>query len=65
MYVSQRTMFATLPLIAIYLLALSILTDSIALRLRIKSRELERIAMMDPLLDITNRRLLESALTTN
>ena len=59
MYVSQRTMFATLPLIAIYLLALSILTDSIALRLRIKSRELERIAMMDPLLDIANRRLLE------
>lgn len=59
LFVSQRTMFATLPLIAIYLMALSILTDSIALRLRIKSRELERIAMMDPLLDIANRRLLE------
>jgi predicted signal transduction protein with EAL and GGDEF domain len=59
MFVSQRTMFATLPLIAIYLIALSVLTDSIALRLRIKSRELERIAMMDPLLDIANRRLLE------
>lgn len=58
-YVSQRTMFATLPLIAIYLLAMSMLTDSIAQRLRIKSRELERIAMMDPLLDIANRRLLE------
>jgi len=57
--VTQRTMFATLPLIAIYLIALSVLTDSIALRLRIKSRELERIAMMDPLLDIANRRLLE------
>lgn len=59
LFVSQRTMYATLPLIAIYLLALSALTDSIALRLRIKSRELERIAMMDPLLDIANRRLLE------
>lgn len=58
-FVSQRTMFATLPLIAIYMLAMSMLTDSIAQRLRIKSRELERIAMMDPLLDIANRRLLE------
>lgn len=57
--VSQHTMFATLPLIAIYIIALSVLTDSIAIRLRIKSRELERIAMMDPLLDIANRRLLE------
>lgn len=57
--VTQRTMFATLPLIGIYILALSALTDSIAVRLRVKSRELERIAMMDPLLDIANRRLLE------
>lgn len=57
--VSQRTMFATLPLIAIYLIALSVLTDMIATRLRHKSHELERIAMMDPLLDIANRRLLE------
>ncbi|WP_123346049.1 MULTISPECIES: sensor domain-containing diguanylate cyclase [unclassified Enterobacter] len=57
--VSQRTMFATLPLIAIYLIALSVLTDMIASRLRLKSHELERIAMMDPLLDIANRRLLE------
>lgn len=59
LFVSQRTMFATLPLVAIYIIALSVLTDSIALRLRVKSRELERIAMMDPLLDIANRRLLE------
>jgi len=58
-FVSQQTMFATLPLIAIYIIALSVLTDSIAIRLRVKSRELERIAMMDPLLDIANRRLLE------
>lgn len=59
MQVSQRTMFATLPLIAIYMLALSVLTHNIAVKLRNKSRELERIAMMDPLLDIANRRLLE------
>ena len=58
-YVSQRTMYLTLPLIGIYIIALSVLTDSIAIRLRLKSRELERIAMMDPLLDIANRRLLE------
>lgn len=58
-FVSQQTLFATLPLIAIYVIALSVLTNNIATRLRIKSRELERIAMMDPLLDIANRRLLE------
>lgn len=57
--VTSRTMLATLPLIAIYLIALSVLTDNIARKLRNKSRELERIAMMDPLLDIANRRLLE------
>lgn len=57
--VSQRTLLATLPLIAIYVIALSVLTDNIAKKLRHKSRELERIAMMDPLLDIANRRLLE------
>ncbi|MGK9175321.1 diguanylate cyclase [Yokenella regensburgei] len=57
--VTQRTMFATLPLIAVYMVALSVLTDTIAVKLRFKSRELERIAMMDPLLDIANRRLLE------
>jgi len=58
-FVTQRTMYATLPLIALYMVALSVLTDTIAVKLRIKSRELERIAMMDPLLDIANRRLLE------
>ncbi|MDV7024812.1 diguanylate cyclase [Atlantibacter subterranea] len=57
--ISQRTAYATLPLIAIYVLAVSALTDSIAIKLRQKSDELGRIAMMDPLLDIANRRLLE------
>lgn len=57
--VSQQTMLATLPLISLYVLALSLLTDSIAVKLRLKSQELERIAMLDPLLDIANRRLLE------
>lgn len=57
--VSARTMYATLPLIAIYTIALSMLTASISLKLREKSRELESIAMMDPLLGIANRRLLE------
>lgn len=58
-FVTQRTMLATLPLISLYVLALSLLTDGIAVKLRLKSQELERIAMLDPLLDIANRRLLE------
>lgn len=58
-FVSQQTMLATLPLISLYLLALSFMTDSISVKLRLKSQELERIAMLDPLLDIANRRLLE------
>ncbi|MEX3019772.1 diguanylate cyclase [Kluyvera sp. STS39-E] len=62
-YVSQRTMLATLPLISLYVLALSLLTDSIAVKLRLKSQELERIAMLDPLLDIANRRLLEQRIS--
>ncbi|WP_395490975.1 diguanylate cyclase [Cedecea davisae] len=57
--VSTRTMYATLPLISVYTIALSMLTASIAVKLREKSRELESIAMMDPLLGIANRRLLE------
>ncbi|HEY3985899.1 diguanylate cyclase [Cedecea sp.] len=57
--VSARTMYATLPLISVYTIALSMLTASMALKLREKSRELESIAMMDPLLGIANRRLLE------
>lgn len=61
--VSQRTMMATLPLISLYVLALSLLTDSIAVKLRLKSQELERIAMLDPLLDIANRRLLEQRIS--
>ncbi len=59
LHVSERTLYATLPLIAIYILALSVLTNSMAAKLRLKSQELGRIAMMDPLLDIANRRLLE------
>lgn len=57
--ISQRTVYATLPLISIYVLAVSVLTDAIARKLRLKSEELGRIAMMDPLLDIANRRVLE------
>lgn len=56
---AQRTVYATLPLIAIYVLAVSVLTDAIGSKLRQKSVELGRFAMMDPLLDIANRRLLE------
>lgn len=57
--VSVTTLYATLPLIAIYILALSLLTNAISRQLSRKTRELERIAMTDPFLDIANRRLLE------
>ncbi|ALB64755.1 diguanylate cyclase [Cronobacter condimenti 1330] len=57
--VSSRTLYATLPLIAIYVLALSLVSHSLAQRLRQKTRELERHANTDPLLNIANRRQLE------
>ncbi len=62
--VSETTLYATLPLIAIYILALSLLSHSISRQLSRKTRELERIAMTDPFLDIANRRLLELRIHT-
>ncbi|ELY3983218.1 diguanylate cyclase [Cronobacter muytjensii] len=57
--VSPRTLYATLPLIAVYVLTLSFVSHALAQRLRQKSRELERYANPDPLLNIANRRQLE------
>ncbi|ELY2496572.1 diguanylate cyclase [Cronobacter muytjensii] len=57
--VSPRTLYATLPLIAVYVLTLSFVSHALAQRLRLKSRELERYANPDPLLNIANRRQLE------
>ncbi len=57
--VSYRTLYATLPLISVYVLVLSMVSHALSTRLREKTRELERYANTDPLLNIANRRRLE------
>ncbi len=57
--VSSRTLYATLPLISVYVLVLSMVSHALSARLREKTRELERFANTDPLLNIANRRRLE------
>lgn len=57
--VSSRTLYATLPLISVYVLVLSMVSHALSTRLREKTRELERYANTDPLLNIANRRRLE------
>lgn len=59
---SMRTVWLTLPLATFYLLALSVVSYNLTLSLRMKNRELERIALMDPGLKIPNRRLFERRL---
>ncbi|PNK70233.1 MULTISPECIES: diguanylate cyclase [Pantoea] len=59
---STRTVWLTLPLATFYLLALSVVSYNLTLSLRLKNRELERIALMDPGLKIPNRRLFERRL---
>ncbi|MEN4832708.1 diguanylate cyclase [Pantoea vagans] len=59
---STRTVWLTLPLASLYLLALSVVSHNLTLTLRQKNRELERIALMDPGLKIPNRRLFERRL---
>lgn len=59
---STRTVWLTLPLATFYMLALSVVSYNLTLSLRLKNRELERIALMDPGLKIPNRRLFERRL---
>ncbi|ASN18022.1 diguanylate cyclase [Pantoea ananatis] len=59
---STRTAWLTLPLATFYMLALSVVSHNLTLSLRQKNRELERIALMDPGLEIPNRRLFERRL---
>lgn len=59
---TSRTVWLTLPLATVYLLALSVVSYNLTLSLRMKNRELERIALMDPGLKIPNRRLFERRL---
>jgi len=62
MHFSIRTVWLSLPLATFYLLALSVVSYNLTLSLRLKNRELERIALMDPGLKIPNRRLFERRL---
>ncbi|WP_017348691.1 diguanylate cyclase [Pantoea sp. A4] len=59
---SARTVWLTLPLATFYMLVLSVVSYNLTLNLRKKNRELERIALMDPGLQIPNRRLFERRL---
>ncbi|KQN64091.1 diguanylate cyclase [Erwinia sp. Leaf53] len=59
---STRTVWLTLPLAAGYILVLSAVSYQLTLSLRRKNRELERISLMDPSLEIPNRRLFDRRL---
>lgn len=54
----------SLPLATIYLMSLSVLTRNLAIQLIDKNHEYERIALIDPRLQIPNRRLFEQRLAT-
>ncbi|MCE0491068.1 diguanylate cyclase [Pantoea sp. Mb-10] len=59
LHFSMQTVWLTLPLATCYLLALSVTSYNLTLQLRKRNRELERIALMDPGLQLPNRRLFE------
>lgn len=59
---SKRTMWLTLPLSTLYMLALSVMSYNLTWKLRKRNLELERIALMDPGLDIPNRRMFDRRL---
>lgn len=59
---SLQTVWLTLPLATCYMLVLSVTSYNLTWQLRTRNRELERIALMDPGLEIPNRRLFERRL---
>ncbi|QNQ20899.1 diguanylate cyclase [Kosakonia sp. SMBL-WEM22] len=59
---TPRTVWLTLPLATFYILALSIASYNLTLKLRKRNHELERIALMDPELEIPNRRMFDRRL---
>lgn len=59
---TTQTVWLTLPLASCYMLALSIASYNLTWQLRKRNRELERVALMDPGLQIPNRRLFERRL---
>lgn len=59
---STQTVWLTLPLATCYMLVLSVTSYNLTWQLRKRNRELERVALMDPGLEIPNRRLFERRL---
>lgn len=59
---STRTVWLTIPLAAGYMFVLSAVSYRLTMTLRQKNRELERISLMDPRLQIPNRRLFDRRL---
>lgn len=59
---SSRTAWLSIPLATCYVIALSITSYNLTCKLRTRNRELERIAMMDPCLNLPNRRMFERRL---
>jgi len=59
---STRTVWLTFPLAAGYMFALSVLSYQLTLTLRRKNRELDKLSLMDPSLEIPNRRLFDRQL---
>ena len=59
---SARTVWLTLPLAAGYMFALSAVSYQLTLTLRRKNRELGKLSLMDPSLEIPNRRLFDQQL---
>lgn len=59
---STQTVWLTLPLATGYMLVLSAVSYRLTLSLRRKNRELERISLMDPKLQLPNRRLFDRRL---
>ena len=61
---SPHTVWLTIPLATLYLIAISVLSRKLSTNLSQKNRQFERIALMDPRLHIPNRRLFEQRLAS-
>lgn len=59
---SNRTVWLTLPLATVYPVLLSVVSRRLSSRIRERCESLERLALMDPGLDLPNRRFFEQKL---
>lgn len=62
--ITPKIVWFTLPLATIYMIALSIVSRKLSMSLSKKNREIEKIAMIDPQLQIPNRRFFEQHLVS-